>query len=457
MLTFGIILTVLTGFIVMNLISIRFSLLEKIGFSFPIGIGLQSILMLVLDALGIGLTATSVLTGGFVLAALLCVPLFFRRKEITRLLKEPVKIDFTGYNLIWLLFIVLIVYFEYMNFSKCMYLPTYDRDSLAGFDTIGYIASREHTFKGLSLFTGDYMPSIHNPGSYISYTPMIQLSYAYVYLLGAATSKLIPGLMFLFFLVAFYASICRVANRTGAAIATFFMLITPEMIAFSSLSATNVIHAVTASTGLIYLALWFRYRERKDLCLGSLLLALNIWTRTEGVIFIGAALCVMLADVIRSKHYKELIPLALSFTPALIWAAYMKLFGLYAEGIAITHFFWDADKFGLIYSYLKNHFSNTQYYGWSFVVLLLAFLVNIRNVIRKRDNLPLLVMIVLSALFYVIVLYQIEYKWDKIENVLAYSAKRFLFCFIPCVWYYAVTSKIIVTGLNKLEKFLSLK
>lgn len=457
MLTFGIILSVLTGYLTMNLISIRFSLLEKIGFSFPVGIGLQSFLMLLLDAMGIGLTAASVLAGGLVLALLLCIPLYFKRKEIARQLKEPVKIAFTTYNLVWLLFIVLIIYFEYMNFSKCMYFPTYDRDSLAGFDTIGYIASREHTFRGLSLFTGDYMPAIHNPGSYISYTPMIQLSYAYVYLLGAGTSKLIPGLMFLFFLIAFYASVCRVTNRTGAAIATFFVLITPEMIAFSSLSATNVIHAVTASTGIIYLALWFRYRERKDLYLGSLLLAINIWTRTEGIVFIGAALCVMLADVVRTKQYKDFIPLALSLTPAVIWALYMKLFGLYAEGIAITHFFWDAAKFELIYSYLKNHYTNTQYYGWSFVVLLLAFLVNIRNVIRKRDNLPLLAMIVLAAVFYFIVLYQIEYKWDRIENVLAYSAKRFLFCFIPCVWYYAATSRIVVTGLDKLQKFLSFK
>lgn len=457
MLTFGIILTVLTGFVIVNLISIKFSMLEKIGLSFPIGIGLQTLLMLLLDAVGIGLTATSILCGSILFIILMCVPFWFRKKEITEQFKKPLSYSFSGYNLVWLLFVVLIIYFEYMNFVKCMYFPTFDRDSLAGFDTIGYITAQEHTFKGLSLFAGDYMPSIHGPGSYISYTPMIQLSYTYVYLLGAGTSKLIPGFMFLFFLIAFYASVCRVANKTGAAIVTFFVLITPEMIAFSSLSATNVIHAVTASLGVIYMALWFRNKEHKDLYLGSLLLALNLWTRTEGIIFIGAALCVMLADVFRSKQYKNFIPLILSITPAVIWAAFTKVFGLYAEGIAITHFFWDAGKFDLIYSAMKGHYSNTQYYGWSFVVLLLALLANSYYLIKKRDNLPLLVMIILASVFYVIVLYQIDYKWDKIENVLAYSAKRFLFCFIPCVWYYAVTNKVTIAGLNKLEKFLSLK
>ena len=50
-----------------------------------------------------------------------------------------------GTNLIWLLFILLIVHIEYMNFSKCIYFPPFDGDSLAGFETIGYVASQEQT------------------------------------------------------------------------------------------------------------------------------------------------------------------------------------------------------------------------------------------------------------------------------------------------------------------------
>lgn len=108
--------------------------------------------------------------------------------------KQPLSFKLSDYNLIWLFFIALIVYLEYMNFSKCIYFPTYDRDSLAGFDTIGYVIAQEHTLKGLSLFQADYMPQIHNAGSYIVYAPMVQLSYAFVYLLGTETSKLIPGI-----------------------------------------------------------------------------------------------------------------------------------------------------------------------------------------------------------------------------------------------------------------------
>lgn len=62
---------------------------------------------------------------------------------------------------------------------------------------------------------------------------------------------------------------------------------------FSSLSATNVIHAVSASLGIIYIALWTKYKSQEDLLLGSLLLGLNIWTRTDGIVFVLGALPVI--------------------------------------------------------------------------------------------------------------------------------------------------------------------
>ena len=200
MVSFGIFLSFLTGFVTVNLISLKFSLIEKLGLSFPIGIALQTLLMLLMDAVGIPLTRVSILVASVLLILSLSFPMIFCRKELVQEIRKPVSFDFSGFNLVWLLFVILIIILEYMNFSRCVYFPTYDRDSLSGFDTIGYIISQEHTLKGLSIFQGDYMPSIHRPGSYITYTPMVQLSYAYVYLLGAPMSKLIPGLMYLFFL-----------------------------------------------------------------------------------------------------------------------------------------------------------------------------------------------------------------------------------------------------------------
>lgn len=452
----GIVLVIAIGFLAVNCLSVKFTWSEKIGLAFPVGIGLQTLVMLLLNLFGLQLTPVSVLSGGFLLLLALLLFLHRRRDEVIAHYKAAVRIDTSNYNLVWFLFILLIAYFEYMNFSKCIYFPTFDRDSLAGFDTIGYVIAKEHTFRNLSIFRQSYMPHIHDAGSYITYAPMVQLSYAFVYLLGAETSKLVPALMYLSLLIAFYGSMQRVVGPTGAAVGTFFVLMTPEMIAFSSLSATNVIHAVTASLGIIYIALWLQGRERKDLYLGSLLLAVNIWTRTEGIVFIAAALAVVLADGLRRRTWKELLPVAAALLPALLWALFSRVNGLYAESIVIPRPYWDAEKAGLIWTFMKAYYRDTQFFGWTVMAFSLSLLVNGWFLVKRKDNLPLLAMIVCSLLFYVIVLYQIDYKWDSIQNVLAYSAKRFFFCFVPMMWFYALSNRWAKVLFDKIDRFLLL-
>ena len=60
MLLIGLVITFLTGLSLLNLISRNFSVLEKAGLSFLTGLALQTLLMLVMDALGLGLKCTLV-------------------------------------------------------------------------------------------------------------------------------------------------------------------------------------------------------------------------------------------------------------------------------------------------------------------------------------------------------------------------------------------------------------
>jgi len=454
MITFGMIVTVVMGFLIVVLISTRFSWMEKIGLSFPVGMGVQTMIMALLDLFGLRLTAFSVLSAALV-AVLVLSLLLFRRLRQEWAHPRPIQgLHGTEYNLVWLLFVGLTVYFEYMNFVKCMYFPTFDRDSLAGFDTIGYVIAQEHTFRHISLFQADYMPQIHHAGSYITYAPMTQLSYAFVYLLGAETSKPVPAWMYLFFLVVFYGALKRVSGHTCAAVATFFTLVTPEMIAFSSLSATNVIHAVSASLGIIYIALWVRFRFSKDLLLGSLLLGLNVWTRTDGIVFVLAAWVVVGFVSFKDRQWYKPVPPLCALVPALFWMLFCKLSHFYAESIVITHFFWDADKVATIWAGITSLCTDRHFYGISFLFFVFSLVCNGWFVVRKKDNLPLLGMMLMALACYMAMLYQIDYKWDSIHHVLAYSAKRFLFCFIPPVWFHSMSNRWIIRVFGKLGKTL---
>jgi hypothetical protein len=462
MLYSGLFLTIASGFAFVHCLSVKFTLIEKAGLSFPLGMAFTSFLMLLLDQVDIPLTPAPLLISQALLTAGLSLFVYFYRKDAWASLQEQVARlllkngNLKNINLVWLLFISVVIYVEYMNFSKCMYFPPSDRDSLAGFETIGYIAAQEHTFKGLSIFDKSYMPGIHGPASYITYAPMVQLCYAYVYTLGAETSKIVPALMYLFFLAAFYGATSRAAGKTGAAVATFFMLLTPEMLGFSSLSMTNVIHAVFASLSVIYMSLWFRMREKKDLLLCGALLGGNILCRTEGIVFTASVLLLLFIDAVRSKRYRGFVQAALwALVPLVVWTLYKKLNGLYAEGIAVTHPFWDAEKAGVIMSYMWGLYNHTQYYGWTFIVFLIVFLANLWFFIRKKDSLYVLLAIGLSSLFYVLILYQIDYKWDTMHNVLSYSAKRFLFCFVPMVWYFSLSNHAVSVLFRKMERWLT--
>lgn len=457
MLTLGLLISFLLGFSVLNLISCYFSLLEKIGLSFIIGIAIQTFLMILLDLFGCSLTIPNIFE--FTLILIVAVNVYcFRRYKIWFQQYRQRHYALPDINGVWLLFICLIVYLEYMNFSKGMFYPTFDRDSLAGFDTIGWIVSQEHTFRGLSIFQEDYVTGIHNAGSYITYMPMVQLSYAYVYLLGAETSKIIPSLLYLMFLISFYAGVRRFVGHTGAAVATFFMFITPEMVGFSSLSGTNVIHAIYASLGILYIILWLQNGEKKFLWLSMILMFGNLWIRNEGIVFTGSVLILLLGKAWKEKQYKSFLFYAsITLLPMIFWLLYMKIVGIYAVNIIISTPFWDQAKMEIIWNYFKSHWSNSQYYGWSFTCFIITLLLNIMNVVRKKDLLNLLMIIFLSVVFYMILLYQINYLWDSIENVLAYSAKRFLFCFIPLLWLYIVANRWGKLLFQKLDQFLSLK
>lgn len=458
MLTLGIVLTCLNGILLTALVGSRFSWTERIGLSFPLGMTLQTIVMALLDLLHIPLTATSVLMGGLLLFALLLF-VVWRFRGIDSLRLSPAMLnDWRQANLVWVLLLLIIAYCEYMNFSKCIFFPPSDRDSLAAFDTLGFVAAHDHTYMRMSLFDADYNPSIHRAGGSIAYAPFVQLSYAYVYLLGAETSKAIPALMYLFFVVAFYGILRRNTGKTLAALATLFMMMAPEMLAFSSLSATNVMQAIFASLGIAYTASWLRSRHDHELYAGALLLGANMWCRNEGIVFIGAACIVLLVDCIRRKSYRKgWYFTGLALLPAVIWFVYMKVGGLYTEGMAITRLFWDGEKAGLIVKGFWDLFAAPLYYGWTFPAFALFVIADLWFMVKSRDNLPLLGMILLSLLFYGLVIYHVDYVWDSIQNVLAYSSKRFFFCFVPMCWYFIATTRMARMGSDYIERYLSLK
>ena len=124
------------------------------------------------------------------------------------------------------------------------------------------------------------------------------------------------------------------------------------------------------------------------------------------------------------------------------------------ESFVITHPFFDGEKASTIYKGIMDLLTNTQYYGWTFAALLLAVLADVYFMVRRRADIAKLVTFVLALFFYGVVLYQVDYKWDSINNVLAYSAKRYMFCFVPVAWYFVVTCMPVSAVMKKFDAFM---
>jgi hypothetical protein len=264
-------------------------------------------------------------------------------------------------------------------------------------------------------------------------------------------------MMYLSFLGIFYSLLKRVTTHTAAAIFTFMMMITPEMLAFSALSGINLLHTVYAASGLLLAVLWFNKRDASLLWLSAILLSMNCFTRNEGIVFSGMA-CLLVGYRFLKKDLdwkKTLLYVFTAFSGFIYWTVFLKANQIHSgSDLIITKLFWDGEKIATMYRELKPLYLNTQYYGLSVVLFGLLLLGNVWNLFRKGDQAALVVATLGVMLLYTLIIYQINYVWDSIENVLRYSYKRFFFAFIPLMWFYIATNGITKWVTQKTDRLL---
>lgn len=464
MLSLGIIITIIVGFLIVKSYDTtnKLSAPEVIGLTFPLGLFVQVMVLTTLDYIALPITVTLVIIGNVIIIAGLLFYIKINKVELSFDINfNIIKEYFVSKNLVWAILLLIIVYVEYLNFSKCLHYPTFDRDSLAAFDTLGYVFAKENCISNVSLFDVNYNLSVKDGGSYIAYPPFTQVAYAFVYLFGAATSKIIPALLFASFAFALYGALEKEIKPTGAILITLLAVLTPEMIAFSSMSGTNVIHAIYASLGVIYILKWTLKGENirdEKFWSSVLLLSANFLVRTEGVVFIGATGLFMLIVSIKNRGYKNLIIWgSVTILPSVLWKIHQSVTGMTTASFIKTKLFYDSEKAGTIISAFKALFSEQVYYGWTFIALIFSCIITLFY-LRKRSKLLIgWAVLSLSVIGYGLAIYQVDYVWDSIENVLSFSSKRFFFSFVPIAWYIAATNYPVAKLFIKVDSLLNFK
>jgi hypothetical protein len=456
MIALGLFTTFLLGIFIAISISQKLKLIEVAGLAFLLGIGTQTFLMVCLDVLHIKITASTVIYASIAVMGCLTVYNIFNRKALREWLSYVLRFTFPKLTWISLVGLIAIIVVAVMNVAKTMYFPTWDTDSVRGFNLVGLAVAHEGTIRSLSLFVDDnFRDFMSRPGSYMSYVPLSQLSYAYAYMIGFETSKIMNALVFLSFIPVFYGVLSRFASHTLTVVVTFLMLLTPEMLAFSSLSGTNFTHAVYASLGICYFLTWYYKKIPSMLWLSAVLLMMNNWTRSEGLAFIAAACCLLLWHSIKEKSYKKLFLFSgLCIFPFLFWQIFLKIEHLESTNVFIYKPYWDYEKASYIVKEAWMLLKNSTYYGITFTLFFIVLLSNIWNIYKKRECVFTILAFVLSLVFYTILVYQVDYLWDTLDHIMHYSYKRFLFAFVPVAWFYIATNYNVKWLFDKVDKFI---
>ena len=473
MLTISIILCYLSGASILLAVSRKYTLAELLGYSFLLGIGLESVFLFLLDVVGVQYSQPVLLGFNLTFIALVNGLNYKGLLALKSEFKAP-SFALRDINLVAVFILCIAGYLFYAISVKNLFWPPTEHDTLGSFDKLGRIMALEGKLK-ISLF--DH----HLQGAGGLYPPLYHASFAYVYIFGAIMPKIITTLFFVSMLTTFYSVVARYAGSTAAALFTLLFMITPELFAHAALSLGNM--PTTAYIGAAVLAtiVWLDTREQKYFWLAALTMAGVTWIRSDTIVFTAAAFLLMGIDLLRHKNLKQTaVYYAISIAPFVIWMLYMKL----KLGSGQTNKFdlgigYNAERWDLMTGYIKaflfgaqkGSIDGGQLYGIVFLLFFAAIFANAAYFVWKMVKSPefkanwvssifspgfnAVLFTVTSFVLYFIVFYLIDEEAQKapIASLMESSFKRGMFFFIPTALFYAVANPLSAALFHRLEKF----
>lgn len=466
MLAIGILLCYLLGLSVMLLINRRYMLAELVGYSFLIGIGIETFFLFALDLVGVQYSQSVLI--GLNAAAILAVN-GANYKGLLALKDEWRMPDFSlkNINFVALFILALAAYLFYVITVKNLFWPATEHDSIGSFDKLARIMAIEGKLK-ISLF----QYGLEGAGGV--YPPLFHGSLAYVYIFGGiyVLPKIMITLYFLSLLTVFYSVVTKYVGSTAGMLFTFVLMLTPELFSHAALGLGNLPTTAYVCAGGLATILWLDKGDTKYFWLGAICMAFVIWIRSDTIVFTAAALLLAGIYFLRTKDFKRtLIYGAMAVAPFIIWSLYVKLkLAVPSQGARFDlGMGYNAERMDLVGGYAKAYLfggqkggvDGGQLYGLAFIIFFVVLLANIIGAyfIKDRNKLTqgayALLFFAVSFTLYFTVFYLIDVKvqnapiWSLMES----SFKRGMFCFIPAALLYAATSPLSTIAFDKLERF----
>lgn len=458
-------LAFVTGFTLVAWIAPRLGFFEQAMLSFPIGLFIETLLMLLgtmifklpftvgTIILYSGIIIISSLVGSFV------TDRFATYQKIPQDLKDFLRSRsqlhwYEVLGLLGLLAIALLI------IAKCLYWPVYMWDSIAYYD---YDALLYATFGSIEETARSFGSEV-----IVQYPPYVPLAHTFMYVLHSTVPKAIYGCLFVSLLGFFYCSLRRYCSRFLSQIITLLLGIHPLITTYAPLEYTNFPLTLYYSAGVIYVYHWIKQQDLSLLIIGTLFILGAFFVRTETFYFLCSLYASFGLFCLISKNKKYWLYFALfvlvTWNFSKIWNQYYyNVIEPYPRGTYMTY---DVERVGgeddyrstLGFGYTKENLQKiTDYEHMSAVIpyfytavksalshlrylFLLVLLFNIPYLKRENFYMFLIVILNLGIMFAgTFAVSIIADDWKEITG----SAIRLFMLTIPVIMFYIGTSYIV--------------
>lgn len=447
MIFIGIILITIFGYLLTLLLSERMHILERIGLSYLLGLGIFTFIVFCYSITGIKITFLSV---NIFLIGLIFVELFltklFHRKLSLKLISHINNLK--RLTTLEKILILLITIFIVTSFALTFYYPVNVWDALALYDFRAKIIAKE-----------GYFLQIASNFSYFSQYPLFtSLSHTLVYVWGGNNPQFIYSLIYVSFLMCFYGSLREFSNRKIALVCTLLMASVPVFFEHSTFSYTNLPYSIYIFLGTVYLFRWIV--EDKNIgyvILSGLLTGLSTWSRSTEPFWAVNILIILFYSFYKRKKFLfswiwYFLPF---FTIKEIWS---RIYHLLERGIKSNSSFvaaevgsWKDSIFNTVLD--GKQILNVLFFIYQKIILtwfpvLIVFLFTVLlNLIKIRKRISSLflvfILLYLGFLVYGTYVYSLSVPyWLTIPD----SARRMAMFFIPLIIFYIGLSIDEFTG-----------
>ena len=295
---------------------------QRLTLGFLLGALLSTLLVIVLDRLGLPLTLLVFLLGQVLLTGGIAALHLRRLRDLPK--EFAFSFEPKDFPSVQWVFLPLFIYLALPMFWRAYYQPVVPDDSILGMDLVAKFAVREGQICS-SLFTAPMLAAdTQNQMYYAPFTMLMQIVYR---LLGWDFGQVWLPLLANAFFLWLYAKLNDYLHPLLSGLSVLILVTTPEFYGYTYLLQTDLINAAFFAIGAICLTEGVLQGGRAHWIDAGLFWGGAVWIRSETIIFCGGITgAVFLIQALRKKQFL-LLEGAFALSPAVLF--FLIWHGLY--------------------------------------------------------------------------------------------------------------------------------